>query len=116
MLHMHRVKGVDILRLLPSCHFHLTQCDRCAHDMVVMLWLCHVMHCVVHIAHKTEHQTFVGWMDFNAIMTMFIGHRADVGDFPIDIGTRKRLLFTVYLFINGTFNDVLGKTKAHERQ
>ena len=75
--------------------------------MVVMLWLSHVVHSVVQISHKTEHQTFVGWMYLKAIMTLLISDGAYIGNFPIDIDTGEGLTFSVNLFVNGSFDDVL---------
>ena len=75
--------------------------------MVVMLWLRHVMDGVVFITHKAEHKAFVGGMDLQTVMPVFVGDRADVGDLPIDIGARKGLFLAVHLFVNGSLNDIL---------
>ena len=82
--------------------------------MVVMLWLRHVVHGVVQISHKTEHQAFVGGMYLKAIVTLFVGDGAYIGDFPIDVDTGKWLQFSVNLFVNGSFDNVLSKSRGHQ--
>ena len=47
-------------------------------------------------------------------MAMLIGDGTDVGDFPIDIDPWEGLFFTVYLFIDGAFDDILRKSGAGE--
>ena len=116
MLHMMGFQRGDELRLLTGGHLHLAQRKGRGHDMVVVLGRRHVVHGVVLIAHKTEHQAFVSGMNLDAIMAVLIGDRAHVGDLPIDIGPLKRLFFAVHFFVNGAFDDVLGKTLRHERQ
>ena len=66
--------------------------------------------------YKAEHQAFVGGVNLNAVMAVLIGDGADVCDLPIDVDTRKRLFFPVNLFVNGSFDNVLGHCGEGEGQ
>ncbi len=84
--------------------------------MVVMLGLGHVVNGVVLITHKAEHQTFVSWVEFDAIVTVLIGDGSHVGDFPVDVDAGEGLFFAVDFFVDGAFDDVLGKGGEREGQ
>ena len=116
MLNMKRIEGVDVLCLLTGCHLYFVQGDGAAHDMVVMLRFSHVVYRVVLITHEAKHQTFVSRVKLNIVMAMFVGDSADIGDFPINVDSRKGLSFSIYLFVNGAFDDVLGEGVSGESQ
>jgi len=80
-----RVDGIHILCFLSGGDFHFAQGERGAHHMVIMLWCGHVVDRVVFIAYKAEYQTFIGGMDFDAVMALCIGDGADVANLPIDV-------------------------------
>ena len=116
VLNVDRVDGVHVLRFLSSGDLHFAQGEWGAHHMVVVLRGGHVVNRVVFITYKAEYQTFVGRMNLDAVVALCIGDGADVANFPIDVNAREGLFFTVDLFVDGAFDDVLGETGESEGQ
>ena len=109
-LHSHRLDGRDERGPLTSLYLYLVQHVGGMENVVVMRWLCHVMHCVVLVADATEHKTTDGFMQWDFIVSVGIGRGAFVDDFPIDIDARDRRALAVFvLFIDRAFDESLRK-------
>ena len=110
-LNSHRLDRVDIGGFLSRCNLHLVEHVYSIENVIVMRRLHHVVNGVVLVADAAEYEATDALMKWDFIVSVGIGHRAFVDDFPIYIHARKRSTLTVFgLFVNGAFDEALGKS------